>query len=97
VAARHSMVVKIEKEKVQKEKDEIEESIKTAERGRKYDKTSSQTEDFRKKLDREREELKRLRVSKRAPNAPIASEDEDDGELLDALGGGSLYDGSSNK
>ena len=45
----------------------------------------------------EREELKRLRVSKRAPNAPIASEDEDDGELLDALGGGSLYDGSSNK
>ena len=49
-------------------------------------------------LDREREECKRLRVSKRAPNAPIASSDEDDGgELLDSLGGGSLYAGSSKR
>merc|ERR1711907_268878 len=50
----------------------------------------------RERLDREREELKRMRVSRRAPNAPIASSDEEgDGELLDALGKGGLYDGST--
>ena len=50
------------------------------------------------KLDREREELKRMRVSKRAPNAPIASSDEEGGgELLDALGKGGLYGGSSQQ
>eukprot|EP00657_Telonema_sp_P-1_P005101 TRINITY_DN2223_c0_g1_i1.p1 TRINITY_DN2223_c0_g1~~TRINITY_DN2223_c0_g1_i1.p1 ORF type:complete len:168 (-),score=73.48 TRINITY_DN2223_c0_g1_i1:129-632(-) len=51
----------------------------------------------REQLDREREELKKMRVSRRAPNAPIASSDEEGEELLAALGKDGLYGGSKQR